>query len=328
MKIGFHSILIIILVALNLLGVLLNLVFGSVSIPFGELFEEQWAMIIWESRWPSAITALLCGMALSAAGLLLQSYFRNPLAGPSLLGITSGANLMIALLTVGGIQLVGLSFSLQSAPLLLMFAAFTGAMLTLLLLLTIGRIVRSQIMLLISGMLISYLVSAVITLIGYYANSQGVQQLMIWGMGDFSSLGNSNLSYYSILVFVGLAASFTLVKPLNAWMLGEQYAVNLGIKVKSIKFSVLLTTGWLAAVTTAGCGPISFVGLAMPHIARMLTNSDDHRLLLPVSILLGGLCCELCLWISTLPNGGTLLPINALTPLFGVPVILYVMLKK
>jgi len=328
MKIGLNSILIIILVVLNLLGVLLNLVFGSVSIPYGELFEEQWAMITWESRWPSAITALLCGMALSAAGLLLQSYFRNPLAGPSLLGITSGANLMIALVTVGGIQLVGLSFSLQSVPLLLMFAAFTGAMITLLLLLTIGRIVRSQIMLLISGMLISYLVSAVITLIGYYANSQGVQQLMIWGMGDFSSLGNSNLSYYSILVFIGLAASFTLVKPLNAWMLGEQYAVNLGIKVKSIKFSVLLTTGWLAAVTTAGCGPISFVGLAMPHIARMLTNSDDHRLLLPVSILLGGLCCELCLCISTLPNGGTLLPINALTPLFGVPIILYVMLKK
>lgn len=323
-----NSMFLIVLFCMNLLGLILNLVYGSVSIPYAELLDESWSMIIWESRFPSAVTSLFTGMALGASGLLLQSYFRNPLAGPSILGITSGANLFIALLTLGSIQIMGGFFSPGSMHSLTIVGSLLGAMLVLALLLFVGRIVRSQIMLLIVGMMFSYLVSAIITLLGYYASAQGVQQLMLWGMGDFGSIGNDWLLYYVLLLALGLIAAFALIKPLNAWMLGEFYASNLGINIRRVRWLVLLTTGWLAAVCTAGCGPIAFVGLASPHIARLLTRSDDHRILLPTTMLIGGVCCELCLWISTLPNGGTLLPINALTPLFGVPVILYVMLKK
>lgn len=323
-----NSMLLVFLLILNLLGLILNLVYGSVAIPFAEILDDKWKLIIWESRLPAAVTSLFTGMSLGAAGLLLQSYFRNPLAGPSILGITSGANLVIALLALGSINFFAGYLSPMSMHTITIVGSLVGAMMVLALLLTIGRIVRSQVMLLIVGMLLSYLVSAIITLLGYYASAQGVQQLMLWGMGDFSSIGNDWLFYYVALLSIGLLVSFALIKPLNGWMLGELYATNLGINLKHVRWLVLLTTGWLAAVTTAGCGPIAFVGLATPHIARILTRTDDHRFLLPTTMLTGGLCCELCLWISTLPEGGSLLPINALTPIFGVPVILYVMLKK
>ena len=170
--------------------------------------------------------------------------------------------------------------------------------------------------------------SALITLLGYYASAQGFQQLMLWGMGDFSSVSITELPGFVLLIVIGLLASLLLIKPLNGWMQGEKYAMNLGIDLRKTRLMVLGVTGLLTAVTTAWCGPIAFVGLSMPHVARMLLKTDDHGKLIPITILLGGLCCSLCLWLSTRPDGGTLLPINALTPLFGVPVIVYVLLKK
>jgi iron complex transport system permease protein len=319
--------IIITLILLNLAAIAVNICYGSIHIPFKELLDERWHFIVWESRMPAAVTALLTGSALAACGLLLQSYFRNPLAGPSILGITSGANLMVALVTLGGIRwsISWGTFEMKSA---VVFAALFGAFLVLALLLFLGRIVRSQVTLLIIGILLSYLTSALITLLGYYASAQGFQQLMLWGMGDFSSVGILELSGYTLLILIGIFASFLLIKPLNGWMQGEKYAMNLGIDLRRTRLLVLGVTGLLSAVTTAWCGPIAFVGLSMPHVARMLLKTDDHGLLLPVTILLGGLCCSLCLWLSTRPDGGTLLPINALTPLFGVPVIVYVLLKK
>ncbi len=294
---------IFLLILLNLAAVAVNICYGSIHIPLEELLEERWHFIVWESRMPAAITALLTGSALASCGLLLQSYFRNPLAGPSILGITNGANLMVAF-------------------------AFIGSFLVLALLLFLGRIVRSQVTLLIIGILLSYLSSALITLLGYYASAQGFQQLMLWGMGDFSSVSITELPGFVLLIVIGLLASLLLIKPLNGWMQGEKYAMNLGIDLRKTRLMVLGVTGLLTAVTTAWCGPIAFVGLSMPHVARMLLKTDDHGKLMPVTILLGGLCCSLCLWLSTRPDGGTLLPINALTPLFGVPVIVYVLLKK
>ena len=319
--------IIISLILLNLAAIAVNICYGSIHIPFDELFDERWHFIVWESRMPAAVTALLTGCALAACGVLLQSYFRNPLAGPSILGITSGANLMVALVTLGGIRwsISWGTFEMKGA---VVFAALLGAFLVLALLLLLGRIVRSQVTLLIIGILLSYLTSALITLLGYYASAQGFQQLMLWGMGDFSSVGISQLLSYTLLILIGIIASFLLIKPLNGWMQGEKYAMNLGIDLKRTRLLVLGITGLLSAVTTAWCGPIAFVGLSMPHVARLLLKTDDHGLLLPVTILLGGLCCSLCLWLSTRPDGGTLLPINALTPLFGVPVIVYVLLKK
>lgn len=296
------------------------MVCGSVDIPIVELCDGRWHYIVWESRLPAALTAMLTGAALGACGLLLQSYFRNPLAGPSILGITSGANLMVALVTLGGgfVAMQGL----------LVTAAMLGAFGVLALLLVLGRYIRSQATLLIVGILISYLTSAVITLLGYYATAQGAQQLMLWGMGDFGGVGTQGLPAYSIIIGIGLLASLLLIKPLNGWMQGEQYALAIGLNPKQTRWMVLGVTGLLAAATTAWCGPIAFVGLAMPHVARLILHSDDHGKLLPASMLLGALCCSLCLRLSTLPDGGTLLPINALTPLFGVPVVLYILLKK
>lgn len=319
---------IFLLILLNLAAVAVNICYGSIHIPLEELLEERWHFIVWESRMPAAITALLTGSALASCGLLLQSYFRNPLAGPSILGITNGANLMVALVTLGGLRWSitwGSSFEMKSV---VVIAAFIGSFLVLALLLFLGRIVRSQVTLLIIGILLSYLSSALITLLGYYASAQGFQQLMLWGMGDFSSVSVTELPGFVLLILIGIMASFLLIKPLNGWMQGEKYAMNLGINLRKTRLMVLGVTGLLTAVTTAWCGPIAFVGLSMPHVARMLLKTDDHSKLMPVTILLGGLCCSLCLWLSTRPDGGTLLPINALTPLFGVPVIVYVLLKK
>lgn len=319
---------IFLLILFNLAAVAVNICYGSIHIPLEELLEERWHFIVWESRMPAAITALLTGSALASCGLLLQSYFRNPLAGPSILGITNGANLMVALVTLGGLRWSitwGSSFEMKSV---VVIAAFIGSFLVLALLLFLGRIVRSQVTLLIIGILLSYLSSALITLLGYYASAQGFQQLMLWGMGDFSSVSINELPGFVLLIVIGLLASLLLIKPLNGWMQGEKYAMNLGIDLRKTRLMVLGVTGLLTAVTTAWCGPIAFVGLSMPHVARMLLKTDDHGKLMPVTILLGGLCCSLCLWLSTRPDGGTLLPINALTPLFGVPVIVYVLLKK
>ena len=319
---------IFLLILLNLAAVAVNICYGSIHIPLEELLEERWHFIVWESRMPAAITALLTGSALASCGLLLQSYFRNPLAGPSILGITNGANLMVALVTLGGLRWSitwGSSFEMKSV---VVIAAFIGSFLVLALLLFLGRIVRSQVTLLIIGILLSYLSSALITLLGYYASAQGFQQLMLWGMGDFSSVSITELPGFVLLIVIGLLASLLLIKPLNGWMQGEKYAMNLGIDLRKTRLMVLGVTGLLTAVTTAWCGPIAFVGLSMPHVARMLLTTDDHGQLMPVTILLGGFCCSLCLWLSTRPDGGTLLPINALTPLFGVPVIVYVLLKK
>lgn len=320
------TLLLISLLLLNLIVVALNICLGSVHIPFNELADPRWHYIVWQSRMPTAVTAMLTGAALGACGLLLQSYFRNPLAGPSILGITSGSQLAVTLVTLGGISFTALpNFAAIGV---VVTAALIGAFAIMALLLLTGRYVRSHTTLLIVGILISYLTSAIITLLGYRASEQGLQRLLVWGMGDFAGPGIARLPYYILLISIGLAFAMMLVKPMNGWMMGELYAQNLGIDLRRTRRQLLLVTGILAAITTAWCGPVSFVGLSMPHAARLMLRTDDHRQLLPASMLLGGLCCGLCQLISTLPEGGTLLPINALTPLFGVPIIVYVLVKR
>lgn len=301
---------------------------GSVSIPAEEVFsilignegsQSSWQYIIWEMRFPAMVTALLTGAGLGVAGLLLQSYFRNPLAGPSILGITSGANLAVAIvILLTGIQ-VGFG---------LVGASFAGAFFVLLLLLAISKLVRQTVTLLIVGILLSYLTSAILTLLNYQASADGVQALLLWGMGTFQQVGMGSLAVYGGLITIGLVGAISLIRPLNGWMMGELYALNLGVSISHVRWGILLVTGLLCATTTAWCGPIAFVGLSIPHMARLLFKTDNHRTLLPASMLLGSLCCLLCLWISSWPDQGQSLPINALTPLFGIPVILYVLLKR
>lgn len=324
---------ILLLLILNLLLLVANICWGSVHIPLADVWaaltsqagvSEGVRFIVLQSRLPAALTALLTGSALGVCGLLLQSYFRNPLAGPSILGITNGANLMVALIALcgwGGATLAG-------HLTLTVLASLLGAFAILGLLLAIGHVVRTQVTLLIVGMLLSYLTSALITLLSYQATAQGLQQLMLWGMGSFNGVSLSALPLYATLLLLTLSGSLWLIKPLNGWMLGEQYAQSLGFSIRRTRWMLLLVSGLLAAITTAWTGPIAFVGLSMPHVARMLMRTDNHLQLLPASLLLGALCCSLCLLLSTLPSGGTLLPINALTPLFGIPVILYVLLRR
>jgi len=308
-----------------------NLLFGSIHIPPTAVWQwltgtaaddatsgDLWRFILLESRLPTALTALLTGAALATCGLLLQSYFRNPLAGPSILGITAGANLGVACIVLTGI----------AAPALVTGAAFLGAAAILILLLLLSRLVRHPVTLLIAGILVSYLTGSVITLLNYYATAEGVHSFLIWGMGNFSGVGMTGLPSYATFIAGGLMLSASLIKPLNGWMLGDLYARNLGISPSRTRLLVLLATGLLAAATTAYCGPISFIGLSVPHLARLLFRTDNHRLLLPASALLGALCASLCLSVSTLPPDGRLLPLNAITPLFGVPVILYILLRR
>ena len=320
--------ILMIFVLLNVIGLVANIYCGSASIAIGDITDvltgkdignSAISYIVIHSRIPASVTALLTGASLGVCGLLLQGYFRNPLAGPSILGITSGANLAVAICTLGFGMISGFTLTMS---------AMAGAMLILLILLCLSKIVRQTITLLIVGILISYLTNAIITLLNYYSTAEGVQSLLIWGMGNFNGVGSANLLLFCLLNLMGIGMSVFLIKPLNGWMLGQQYAANLGISIARTRLLTLATTGLLSAVTTAYCGPIAFVGLSVPHVARMMMKTDNHRSLLPASALLGAFCTSICLFISTLPSGGKLLPINALTPILGIPVIIYVILCK
>lgn len=326
---------------LSLLTLLLfaaNLFLGSVAIPFGEVLhmlcgksasQPSWQYILLQSRLPQAITALLAGASLSAAGLMLQTSFRNPLAGPDILGINAGAGLGVAIvmLAFGGL-LPSTGMAAVGARLTVVGAAFVGAMAVTALLLFFATMTSSNAMLLIVGLMLGYLVSSVVSLMNFFSTAEGVQNYMLWGMGTFGGVTLSRLPFFVTLSLAGLALSVSLVKPLNALLLGPRYAESLGIAMKRTQRRLLLATGLLVAVTTAYCGPVSFLGLAVPHVARLLIRQGDHRLLLPATMLTGSSAALLCNLLCVLPRHGTMLPLAAITPLIGVPVILYVILKK
>ena len=318
-----------------------NLMYGSVSIPADEVFNiliggtasrPSWAFIVMQSRLPQAITAMLCGSALAASGLLLQTYFHNPLAGPSVLGITNGAALGVAIVmlvtggvigspTAGdsGLQIVGY--------VAVVIAAFLGAMAVIVLLLFVTKVVKNNLILLILGMMVGYLTSSVVSLCNFFANADSVHTYVNWGMGSFSNVTLSQLPIFCGLCVVGLLIALLLIKSLNGILLGENYAMNLGINIQSTRMLILLSTGILTAVTTAFCGPVAFIGLAVPHIARLITRKADHKVLLPATILLGAAIALLCNIICAMPQN-FIIPLNAVTPIFGAPVIIYIILRK
>ena len=323
--------------ALMIVLLLLNLLVGSVRIPVGDVFSalftdnlsgtvEQY--IITEVRLPQAITATLCGAALSASGLLLQTAFRNPLAGPSVFGISSGASLGVALvmLALGGSLSTEL-FSVSGVAAIL-FAAFTGAIVVTTIIFFFSTLVRNSVMLLIIGVMVGYLASSAIALLNFFATEEGVHSYMVWGMGNFGGVSMAHLPVFSIAIIVGLVSAVMLIKPLNALLLGEQYAESLGINTRRVRNILLIVTGLLTAVTTAYCGPVAFIGLAVPHIARLMIGSENHRQLLPSTILCGAVVALLCNLVCTIPGDSGVIPLNAVTPLIGAPVIIYVLLKR
>lgn len=330
LKIGILCTLIIVLFVLNLLT-------GSVDIPVRDVLSilfslsadnDIWHYIIIETRLPQTITAMLCGSALAVSGLLLQTAFRNPLAGPSIFGISSGASLGVALvmLMMGGSVTAGL-FSVSGFVAILV-AAFTGAMLVTAVIFFFSTLVRNSVMLLIIGVMVGYLSSSAITLLNFFATEEGVRSYMIWGMGSFSSVSLAQIPVFAVVTILGLLASVLLIKPLNALLLGEQYAENLGINIRRTRHLLLVVTGLLTAITTAYCGPIAFIGLAVPHIARLVLGTENHRLLLPSTILCGAVVALLCNFICFLPGESGIIPLNAVTPLVGAPVIIYVITQR
>lgn len=313
---------------------LANLFWGSVSIPFhavadiltgGDAGNEGWRLILLHTRLPQAVTALLAGMALSVAGLLLQTLFNNPLAGPEVLGINSGAGLGVAVVML---LLQGTLVAGWGGYLAVLAGAFMGALFIIVVVLLLARLLSNKIYLLIAGLAMSYLTSSVISILNYFSTAEGVHSYLIWGMGSFGAVSVAQLPFYSVLLAVVLVAALLLVKPLNALLLGDYYAVNLGINIKRVRGVLLLIVGLLTATVTAFCGPVAFIGLAVPHLSRMAVGTSNHRRLLPVTMLLGGAVTLLCNLVCQLPGESGLLPLGAITPLIGAPVIIYVVLKE
>jgi len=314
-----------------------NLLIGSVNIPpaevwhiltGGESSKASWSFIVWEARLPQALTALLCGGALAVCGLMLQTAFKNPLAGPSILGINSGASLGVAfvMLLFGGSVTAG-TFSL-SGFLSVLAGAFIGAMAIMALILFFSTLIKSNVMLLITGIMIGYIASSAISLLNFFATAEGVQSYIIWGMGNFGGVSLQQMPAFASVTLLGLAGALMLIKPLNALLLGERYAENLGVNIRRVRNWLLVVTGLLTAITTAFCGPVAFIGLAVPHVARMLLGTSNHHSLLPVTILSGGAVALLCNLICILPGDAGIIPLNAVTPIIGAPVIIYVIVSQ
>ena len=327
----------VVLAVLLVVLALACLVFGSVEIPWRNIVDiitgkgcdnKAWEIIILQSRIPMIVTAALAGAALSISGLLLQTTFNNPLAGPSILGVSSGAGLGVAIviLALGG-SLGGLLGENVGSYIAILMGALMGAGVVLAVLIAFSAIVRSNTMLLIIGILVSYLTSSVVQLLNSVASEEGVHNYVAWGFGNFSGVSVSQMPVYVGVIILALIFSALMVKPLNAMLLGVRYARNLGINVSRSRNILLLITGVLTAVVTAFCGPIGFIGLAVPHIARLSLGTSNHSRLIPATILAGADIALLCALVSV-SNPHGIIPINAITPIIGVPIILYIILNR
>lgn len=314
-------------IAIAAIAAIAAMVCGSVHIPISEVLsiltghtpdKDTWGHIILDLRLPAVITAVLAGMSLAVAGLLMQTIFANPLAGPSIMGVSSGASLGVAVLV--------LLFGAGTGA--VVSGAILGAMAVVVLLVALAGILRSGVMLLIVGILISYLSSSAIILLNYAASEQSVHTYVLWGMGTFSDTSWDQMAVPAAITTIGMCAAVFMAKGLNAMLMGENYAANLGVRVWALRAWVLLTAGTLTAVTTAYCGPIAFIGLAVPHIARLALGSTNHHRLLPLTMACGAATALLTLWLCTLPSRWGAVPVNAITPIIGVPVIIYIILNR
>lgn len=334
------TIITLLLVSIPLFA-LLNLALGSVSIPFEGVIsvltgnnngEESavWQSIIMRSRLPQTLTAMACGAGLSAAGLLMQTVFRNPLAGPSVLGISSAASLGVACVVllsgiIGG-SAIGRFGIIGNASLTI--AAIAGAMAVMMLMVYLSNRIRGNATLLIVGVMIGYIATAIVGVLKYFSTEEDVHAYVIWGLGSFSRVSGGQVYLFCSLIAIALPISLLLIKSLNLLLLGDMYATNLGLNVKRARTYIIAMAGILTAIVTAYCGPIMFLGLAVPHICRGLLSTSDHRLLLPSSILCGASLALICSLIARMPGFDGALPINSVTALIGAPITLRILLKR
>jgi iron complex transport system permease protein len=332
------SILTVLIVLIPLLAIV-NLGLGSVSIPISEVYKillgegsdsEVWTNIVLMTRLPQTLTAIACGAGLAVAGLEMQTVFHNPLAGPSVLGISSAASLGVAFVvllsgTLGGGFMTQFGILGNTA---LTLAAIIGAMSVMAIIVYLSQRVRGNATLLIVGVMIGYIASAIIGVLKYFSSEEDIRAYVIWGLGSFARVTGGQVYVFVGLMCILLPLSMLLAKPLNMLLLGENYAVNLGLNIKRTRLLVISSAGILTAIVTAYCGPIMFLGLAVPHICRGLFRKSDHRILLPATVFCGADLALLCNLIARLPGFEGALPINSVTALIGAPVALWVLLQR
>lgn len=336
---GRNTVFIGIIIVLILVFLFLNMVLGSVNIPIASVWhiltgngEEPvtWQNIIWKSRFPQALTALVAGAGLSISGLQMQTVFRNPLAGPSVLGISSGASMGVAFVvlfsgSIGGVALSNLGFMGEVA---LSIAAIVGSLSVMALIVFASHKVKGNVTLLIIGVMIGYLANAIIGILKFFSVEEDIKTYVIWGLGSFSRVSGNQMMLFVTIMAVLIPLSFLLVKTLNLLMLGDGYARNLGLNIKRARVLVITCSGVLTAIVTAYCGPIIFLGLAVPHLCRAIFQTSDHRILMPASLVMGAAIALACNLIARMPGFEGALPVNSVTALIGAPVVASVLFRK
>lgn len=317
----------------------LNMVLGSVRIPMSAVWHiltgtgdepQTWQNIIWKSRFPQALTALVAGAGLSISGLQMQTVFRNPLAGPSVLGISSGASMGVAFVvlfsgSIGGVALSHLGLFGEVA---LSIAAVSGSLSVMALIVFASHKVKGNVTLLIIGVMIGYLANAIIGILKFFSVEEDIKTYVIWGLGSFSRVSGNQMMLFVTIMAILIPLSFLLVKTLNLLMLGDGYARNLGLNIKRARVLVITCSGVLTAIVTAYCGPIIFLGLAVPHLCRAVFQTSDHRLLMPACLVMGASLALACNLIARMPGFEGALPVNSVTALIGAPVVASVLFRK
>ncbi|RLJ62502.1 iron complex transport system permease protein [Lacinutrix venerupis] len=322
----------IILIIVLIILFFANVSLGSISIPFNTVFNSLTGSadnyIILNYRLPKAITAILVGSGLGISGLLMQTLFRNPLAGPFVLGITSGASLGVALVIMGSSVLGGFFATLLISKWSLVISASLGSFLVLLTVLIVSSRVRDTMAILIIGLMFGSITAAVVSVLSYFSSAEELQQYIFWGFGSLGDLQWNELKIFALIYSVGLLFSIASIKALNTLLLGENYAKSLGLNIKQSRLIIIIATSLLAGTITAFAGPIAFIGLAIPHLTRQVFNTSNHKILLPAVFLFGAIIMLICDSIAQLPNTDYTLPINAITSLIGAPVVVWLLVRK
>jgi iron complex transport system permease protein len=326
----------LILIILLLLLFAVDIITGSVKIPFSEIWHSiisnhpqrpEWRIIILDFRLPRAIVAILAGMALAVSGLEMQTYFRNPLAGPYVLGISSGASLGVAILIMG-MSIFRFPANVGINQWSIVIAAWVGAGLVMMLILAVSARINDNTTILILGILFGSITMAFVSILQYVSSETEVKAFIIWTLGSLGNVTGTQLSVMLPSIAAGLLLALFSIKSLNVLLLGEQYAKSMGVNILLSRSLIFFSTSILAGTITAFCGPIGFIGIAVPHISRMLFSSSDHRILIPGTIILGAVVMLISDIISQLPGSQQILPINSVTAILGIPVVIWIILRK